>query len=308
MNNRFRGILLLLIGVVLIGVGLVAVFLLSRQAGLLGLVAPQAQVQPTPVSVVKSKVVIVKNDKKIGDLLHEEDVALIDVPTELVPRDSISSVAEVLGKFSKTDLVQGEMLLKHNLADPTNVSHDLAFALSDDHVMMAISISDVMTKESIVQRGDIVDVLVTMSEEVAANSSPSSGGSQGGTSGQSGGTGTTSGTGTASDQKTGRQFTFDAFQKMNITALVMDVITTNQQQTVQQAAGGPTPVPSRQQTNVRAYFLALKPQDALVLKHMKNNGATFDLVLRAPTSTQSFDLTPVTAEYIIELYRLEILK
>jgi pilus assembly protein CpaB len=59
---------------------------------------------------------------------------------------------------------------------------------------------------------------------------------------------------------------------------------------------------------VRAYLLALNPQDALVLKHLKDNGGVFDLVLRSPTSTQSFDLTPVTQEYIVELYGLEILK
>jgi hypothetical protein len=53
--------------------------------------------------------------------------------------------------------------------------------------------------------------------------------------------------------------------------------------------------------------LALSPQDALVLKHLKDMNATFDVVLRSPTSTQQFDLTPVTQEYIIELYGLEIL-
>ena len=40
------------------------------------------------------------------------------------------------------------------------------------------------------------------------------------------------------------------------------------------------------------------------LKHLKDTGATFDLVLRAPTSTQLFSLTPVTDEYLIERYQL----
>jgi len=66
----------------------------------------------------------------------------------------------------------------------------------------------------------------------------------------------------------------------------------------------PTPPPK---TRTRAYLLALPPQDALILKHLKDTGATFDIVLRAPTSTVQFELTPVTDEYIVEYYGLEIL-
>ena len=67
----------------------------------------------------------------------------------------------------KQILIQGEMLLRHNLADPTNVNHDLAFALNEEHVLMAISIDDVMTKQSILKRGDIVDIFITMTESVS---------------------------------------------------------------------------------------------------------------------------------------------
>jgi len=54
-------------------------------------------------------------------------------------------------------------------------------------------------------------------------------------------------------------------------------------------------------------LFALTPQDALILKHLKDTDAKFDIVLRAPTSTVQFELTPVTEEYIIEFYGLEIL-
>ena len=54
-----------------------------------------------------------------------------------------------------------------------------------------------------------------------------------------------------------------------------------------------------------ALLLALDPQDALVLKHLKDTGAIFDLVLRSPTSNLLFDLEPVTDEYLIDLYGLE---
>ena len=313
MNNRLRGILLLFIGLGLIAIGLVAVFLLTSKSGFISALSPQPQPTAVQPLVVKSKVVAVKIDKKLGDLINPGDVSIIDVPSDLLPRDAVLRTEDAVGKYAKADLVQGELLLGHDLADPTNVNHDLAFALADDHVLMAITVADTMTKESVIQRGDIVDLFVTLSEQVDANSAPASSGGTSGTGGTSGGTtGTTGTTGTDNTTpKTTRAFTFDAFQKLGITAMVMDVIQTNQQQTpVQQAAGqvAPTPTPSRAQTTVRAYLLAMKPQDALVLKHLKDSGALFDLVLRAPTSTAAFDLTPVTQEYIVELYRLQVLK
>ena len=103
-----------------------------------------------------------------------------------------------------------------------------------------------------------------------------------------------------------RTFTVDSFQRLSVTAIVLEII---------DAEGNTTPLQGQAQedpdapveTRIRAYLLALDPQDALVLKHLKDTEAIFDIVLRNPTSTAQFDLTPVTEEYIIELYGLEIL-
>ena len=93
-------------------------------------------------------------------------------------------------------------------------------------------------------------------------------------------------------------------QRVEITALVADIIVNDEQ--VRAEAGEDETVP-RRSVNIQAYLLALDPQDALILKFLKDSGANFDLVLRAPTSTGQFNLTPVTAEYLQELYGLEIL-
>jgi Flp pilus assembly protein CpaB len=251
--------------------------------------------QPTQIPIVRGQVVVIIRDAKLGDLLKLEDLSVISVPAELLPRDIISDPALAAGKYIKSDMVQGEMVLEHNLAQPTNVNHDLAYILSDDHVLMGLSIDDVMTKEGIIQRGDIVDIYITISEEapVTTNSSQQQPAS----------------TQTApeiSATALPRKFTFPAFQNTNITALVMDIV---QDQNQNQNALQPTPmVPTRQKINIRAYLLSMNPQDALVLKHLVDNGGKFDLVLRSPTSTQPFDLRPVTQEYIVELYGLEVLK
>jgi len=299
LNNRLRGILLLLIGFILIVAGIVAVYFLTRQSGLIQ-TAPQ---NPTPaVEITRNSVVVITHDMRLGDVIKAEDVVTVEVTSELLPRDYVSKIEEAVGKFIKTDLIQGEMLLQHNLADPTNKNGDLSYVLSDEHVLMAISFEDVMTKFSIPQRGDIVDIYITKSETVDVSSIP---GVSGETSPVPDET-TTDGTA----QKAGRSFTFDSFQNLGITALVVDIVEQPEQNNAQQRLNevtNPTPTPEVE-IITRAYLFALKPQDALILKFLKDNGAIFDLVLRAPTSSQTFDLTPVTEEYIIELYGLEILK
>jgi hypothetical protein len=95
----------------------------------------------------------------------------------------------------------------------------------------------------------------------------------------------------------------DAFQKVGVTALVLEVVETDTP-VLQGQNTGEVRVTS---TRTVSYLLALNPQDALVLKHLKDTDAIFDIVLRSPTSTIQFELTPVTEEYIIEFYGLEIL-
>jgi hypothetical protein len=97
--------------------------------------------------------------------------------------------------------------------------------------------------------------------------------------------------------------TFDSFQRLDITAIVMDVVEADNADKTQQAPVGPL----RSQVVIQAYLLALDPQNALVLKFLKDTGANFDMVLRAPTSSGQFQLTPVTAQYIRELYGLGLL-
>jgi pilus assembly protein CpaB len=205
---------------------------------------------------------------------------------EVATRNAIATLEEAVGKIIKTDLVQGEMVLSHNLADPTNNNNDISFILGEEHVLIAFPANDLMSLESMVQRGDIVDIFATFKEKVKTI----------------GETTTTTG---ESEEPEMRTFTVDTFQRAGVTALVLEVIGEESNTGVLQGDTNQTTAKSK--TRIRAYLLAMKPQDALILKHLKDIGAIFDIVLRAPTSTVQFDLTPVTEEYIIEFYGLEIL-
>lgn len=273
-----------IVGIVLVAVGVFASYMLIQrfQGG-----------QQTPVvqdETIKTDIVVVTRDLFLGDTLNESDLRLITVPVEAAPRNALKDPAAAVGKIIKTDLIQGEMLLSHNLADPTNNNQDLSFILSEDHVLLAFPATDLMSSESMVQRGDIIDIFATFTQEI-----------------ENVGEQPTTDTGEQPEPQT-RTFTVDSMQKVSVTAMVLEIIEDEggtSTDLLPGQTGSETIV--KPKTRARAYLLALDPQDALILKHLKDTDAIFDIVLRAPTSEVQFDLTPVTEDYIIEYYGLEIL-
>jgi pilus assembly protein CpaB len=289
-SQRARiGILIAFAGIILAGFG---IFFLSRVVQQ-SITPPPA---PTPLPPVTEQVVVAARDLALGDLLRVEDLRLVAYPVEIIPRNAIRNLENVVGRFTKVPLVFGEMVLDHHLADPTNISGDLAFIIGNETVLMAFPAGDLMSSLNVLRRGDIVDLLVTSTEEVRVVDE----------------------TGRQLTDEEGenlfesRTVTFSAMQRIEITAMIVDVIQSQQggQATGQVIDGvaqpAPTPVPS--QIVVRAYLLALSPQDALVVKHLLDTGAIVDLVLRSPTSSQVFELDPVLQEYITDKYQLEVLR
>lgn len=293
MNSRVRiGVLIALLGVVLVIAGFLVLSNFIRQS-----LAPLPP--PTPVPPITQDVVVAARDVAVGTLLEPSDLTIAAVPVELVPRDRLTAVEQAVGRIAKAEMVQGEMVLEHKLADPTNISRDLAFIIGDDQVLLAFPVTDLMTSLGILQRGDVVDILVTLSQEVKVTEEERQQ--------------TFSVAGTEGDEFITTLITYDAFQQTEITAVIADIQYEQQQQAATvnlnpQGTPEPTPRPQPSQITVKALLLALDPQDALVLKHLKDLGARFDLVLRSPTSTEFFELTPVTSDYLIDKYNLEIIR
>lgn len=296
MNRRITiGILIAVAGIVVAALGVYAIRQVITQA-----LAPPAM--PTPQGPVTEQVVVVARDLEIGSLLAAEDVRAVAMPVELIPRNVLQNEQDVIGRITTVAMVDGEMVLRHHLADPTNISHDMAFVIGDDQVLMAFPATDLMSSLNVLQRGDLVDFLITIDktvdikeidpdateEDIILSS-------------------------TTDEEKTGRKFTFDAMQAVEISAIIAD-ITYEENQTlgplVPESEVDSQEVASQQPASVKikAYLLALSPQDALVMKHLLDSGANFDLVLRSASPPIYFDLDPVYEEYIVEKYELEVIK
>jgi pilus assembly protein CpaB len=276
-----------LIGIIIAvtGIGLIALGILAINAVLKQSFAPAPQ--PTPVVEATTDILITTHDLAIGTVINREDIQTATVPVSLVPRDALLTIESALGRIAAVHLIQGEMVLQHHLADPTNISHDIGYIIGDDQVLMAFPATDLMSGLGVLQRGDNVDIFASMTVEVTPTTiAPAVGAT------------------TEQEQRITRLFTFDAFQQVQVTAIVADVVA--ESGTTAEGAAQPTPNPA--DIRVRAYLLAMTPQDALVLKHMNDTGATFDIVLRSPTSNELFDVSPVTVDYLLQRYKLTVPK
>jgi len=282
--SRRTGIILALVGIALALIGGIFVGSLFR-----GRVS--APVTPTPAPPLTEVVVVATHDLSLGSVLSEADMRELEVPLGLAPRGALTQVSEGIGRMIKQDILGGEMMMSQHLVDPTNKHRDLAFILQDNEVLMAFPVVDLMGQLEMLARGDKVDILITMDLEVIVPEE-----------------GVTLTLETPEPET--RTYTLDGMQRVEITATIIEVESTNQggqgaQVVNDEGTPVPTPTPSPQQRNTVALLLALDPQDALVLKHLKDTGAIFDMVLRSPTSNLVFELDPVTPEYLIDLYGLE---
>lgn len=288
MNRRLlTGITIAVVGLGLIVLGVFAISRIVRQS-----FAPLPA--PTAAPVQTTQVVVTTHDIALGTVLSKEDLTLVEMSTGTVPRNALGDAELALGRITTVHLIQGEMVLEHHLADPTNVSRDVGYIIGNDQVLMAFPADDLMSTLKILQRGDVIDLLVSSVQnvpvqEIGANGEPIQ---------------PAPGEQQATEP---RLFTWDVLQKIQISAVVVEVINTEQSAAQQVATVGQAqPTPRPEDIRVQAYLLALNPQDALILKSLIDSGAQFDIVLRSPTSNELFGVVPVTSEYLVEKYQLEI--
>jgi pilus assembly protein CpaB len=290
--SQRRGIILVIAGLGIAVVGIFVVTNLVRNAA----TPPPA---PTPVPPITAQVVVITHDIAIRELLKEEDLEVIEVPVELAPFDAISDVDDVVGRITKIPFVTGEIVFEHHLVDPTNVNQDYAFVLEDDQVLLAFPATDLMSEVNVLQPGDIVDILVSVEQPVLPGES------------------IVTNLGEEEKATENAWFTFNALQRIEITAIVVDIIPQRSSSSSSGSASSvtsaqaeatpqPTPTPEPAEINAQAILLALDPQDALILKHINDTGGLIDIVLRAPTSNQIFELSPVTSDYLRDRYELVI--
>lgn len=236
---------------------------------------------PAVVSMPTEKILVAARDLQIGTQIQEGDYKEMDVPVAVLPRDFITDPALVVNRVLKISMYTGEFFLEHQIASPSDLTHDIPFVISENEVLVAFQPSDLMTSLGVVEQGDVVDIQVTMPVEVASDAQP-----------------LTDSANAAQVQSESRTFTFNAMQRIVVTSLVLEPPKAG---LIQSEAAS-----SVRAGRIQALLIALSPQDALLLKYFKDNGAVFDLVIRSPMAEGLYETKPILQEYIRDRYGLEI--
>ncbi|MFH1084325.1 MAG: Flp pilus assembly protein CpaB [Chloroflexota bacterium] len=270
--KRLRGLIFLAAGLVLaLMAGVVGFAVLSRAT---------SQGGSRQAADPKAMVVVAARPVSTGSVLSADDLLLASVSAKAIPEGAIRKVEEAEGKLALSDLYTGEVMLTQRLLDPNVITADgrMALVLAADKVLMAFPALDLMSRIGVLKPGDQVDLLYTVdfpTPKVAGDSA-----------------GIISAGGAGADQGL---YTFGLLQNVTISAVVL---------------GGKAPAAaatSAKAVEVRpaeALLVTLSPQDALVLKYMKDAGGVVDIVLRSPGVDRPFTTDPVDAEYIMNRYRI----
>jgi pilus assembly protein CpaB len=198
--------------------------------------------------------------------LAAEDLDQQEMPVQLAPEGYVRSIEDAAGMLTTIDLYPGEVIVARRLLDPNTIAPDgrLALVISDEEVLMAIPTVDLMSKVGILKAGDHVDLLFTMPFPV--------GSAIGGVVGRTG---------------EPQPMTFSLLQNVSIAAVV----------------GGPTAT-GQTEGEARALLLTLSPQDALVLKFVRDQGGVQDIILRPPGVEEPYDVDPVDMDYMINRFQI----
>lgn len=244
---------------------LAAGLVVASLAGVVGFMtlsgATPSEAEPQLGAPPQVAVVVAAQRIGVRSLLTAEDLEMQEVPVDAVPETAVRQMGDAVGKITLAELYPGEIILSQRLVNPDVVAADgrTAVLINDDQVLMAFPAGDLMSNLNVLKPGDHVDLL--LSYELPADAIT---------------TGGLPGPVTAPAEEGTELVTFSLIQNVVLAQII----------------GG-------EEGGTTAYLLTVSPQDALLLKYVKDIGATRDLVLRAPGVEVEFQTDPVDLDYLI---------
>jgi Flp pilus assembly protein CpaB len=259
--------------------GVVAIVALNRMGG------PAA----APTAAPKQPVVVARNPIAANSVLRGDNLRVEE--RDQIPSGAAVNVQDVLGSIALRDFAEGEPILMQDVTSPgdviTGTKRNLDVMLGTDKIAVALQADDILSKWGAVLPRDHVDVLFTIDVILETPM-------------------------TAADMPTTEQgqafLAIPRDQSLdNVSVLilqnleVLQIITEPQAQPAegQEEQAAPT-LPAR------ALVLKIDPQDAAVLKYIRDSVGKVDVALRGPSNTTLFDVQPVNINYLVLRYGIVV--
>jgi pilus assembly protein CpaB len=194
-------------------------------------------------------------------------VAVKAFPAAFAPPGSVSSVDQVVGKYSTTRLVREQIVLGSQVS-ATRSSSNPSAAIPAGKVAFWMPVPDLLAQSGGLQPGDHVDILLTVTLTGAASQ----------------GKGMTT------------QNTVQNAEVFFVGPAVTDQ-PAQAQQPNQSAASKP---------GAKVMAVLVDPQDAVIAKFIKDSGATIDLVLRSRDWQDRVTTEAVTADALVDRFQFRV--
>jgi pilus assembly protein CpaB len=261
----------------------IASALLAVLAGVLAIVALRwvgDQQQPETVTR-RQQVVVARQPIAANSIIRVDNVAVEE--RDDFPSGAAVKAQDVVGQLTLRDVAQGEAILMQDitsfgLTEGITGTRDLPTILGDDKLAVALPANDIMSRWGAVLPGDHVDVLFTLDIILETPMYPQD---------------------TLGAEEGFQLITRDqSFDSATVLALQnLEIIQFLEEPRVPTEDGeAPPQIPNR------AMVLKIDPQDAVVLKYLKDSISRIDLALRSPQNETLFDVEAVNINYLVLRY------
>lgn len=248
--------------------------LLAVMAGVLAVLAlRQAVPKAEPARVTTRPVIVARQDLAARQILAQDMLATRELPLEEIPSGAVYRIEDAVGKFSLLEVKAGQPLLAQNLIAPsTGPGAVLTSSVQLAALLPPNKVAVVLPVSDLLsQSGDlnIGDRIDLLASMMVAGAKEGEGG----------------------------QVTLMNIQNVPIVKVLQQAPPTSGSQQQQQ-----------QRPVITGLVLAVDPQDGIIIKYFVDSGAKVSIDLRSPKLTATFDVSPVTLEYLADKYKITVPK
>ena len=223
--------------------------------------------------VATAQVVVAAQDIMDRTVIQPAAVAIKTMPVDAIPAGAFTKVDDVVGKMVPSKIYAGEIILAPKLIDSKG-QNALSFTLEKGKELVTFPASNIVGL-GLVRPGDTVDILVTFRPNKNKNSQQSSSSIQ--------------------DAIT-PAVTQTTMQNLKVVTVGGQATNTGSSQQQQQQQQG-------QQGQVSLVTFAVEPQDALILKALKDSDdLVIELALRAAGDDDVYKTEPMTIKQTLQRY------
>lgn len=246
--------------------------IVAALAGLVAMFALRTAVTTVQVPEVAAPltrpVVVATHLVERRTVLSEADVEIRELPEDAIRSGAVVKTEDAVGRITLRELNEGEIILAQNLLEvtaegaPEEGQVSLGEALEEDELAVALPATDLMSRFGVVMPGDKVDVLFSVNVV---------------------------GKTLLEEVPRGGLVALTTVQDLEILQIVAE------KPVAEEGEEG-------EQPGERLIILIADPQEAVIIKYLKDSGGVIDFALRAPTSERLFDTEPVTINYLARRY------